>query len=144
MHSIWHRLCKKRTIWSWRSRLKELHFQKWNGSSKSRLSAYFGLQFRLKKNRKRWNNWYNALNLLILYPCIIFCRDNKELVATIKIKMVSKEDTHILSVSNVTKKTTGVYKVVAKNKFGQVEHTAKITVTGSFTECMSFAFMTTI
>ena len=68
---------------------------------------------------------------LLKFLLLIFCRDGKEMVATIKIKIVSKEDTHTLTVSNVTKKSTGVYRVLAKNKYGQAEHTANITVTGS-------------
>ena len=63
-------------------------------------------------------------------PEVKWFRDGKELVATIKIKIVSKEDTHTLSIASTTKAASGVYKVVAKNKFGQVEHTANVQITG--------------
>ncbi len=63
-------------------------------------------------------------------PEVKWFRDGKELAATIKIKIVTKDDTSTLTVNNATKAASGTYKVVAKNKLGQVEHTAKVDVTG--------------
>ena len=56
--------------------------------------------------------------------------NDKELVATIKIKIVTKGDMSTLTIANATQKMSGVYKVVAKNRHGQVEHKANITVSG--------------
>ena len=59
-----------------------------------------------------------------------YFRDDKLLAATIKIQIVTKGDTSVLTIKNVQQNASGVYKAVAKNNAGEITHTAKIDITG--------------
>ena len=60
----------------------------------------------------------------------LYCRDGKEVVSTLKVKITTKDDTSILKISGITQKQSGQYKCVAVNSVGKAEHTATVNVTG--------------
>ena len=60
-----------------------------------------------------------------------FCED-KELLATPKVTMTKNKDgVHLLKITNTRPAMSGVYRVVATNTAGRVEHTASVNVTGT-------------
>ena len=60
-----------------------------------------------------------------------FCED-KELLATPKVTMTkAKDGVHLLKITNTRPAMSGIYRVVATNTAGQVEHTASVNVTGT-------------
>ena len=61
-------------------------------------------------------------------PTLKWFRDTNELKPTFKIKITHDGDDWTLTIPGVTKVMSGVYKVVATNSFGEVEHAAQITV----------------
>ena len=61
-------------------------------------------------------------------PTLKWFRDTTELKPTFKNKITHDGDDWTLTIPGVTKVMSGVYKVVATNTFGEVEHTAQITV----------------
>ena len=56
--------------------------------------------------------------------------NNVEIKPTFKIKITKEKEVATLTVTSVVMNMTGDYKVVATNKIGTVEHTAKVTVCG--------------
>ena len=63
-------------------------------------------------------------------PEITWLFQDKPITASFKNKMSRAGDTCQLVTSQVTKKMTGVYKVVAKNRVGVADHSAEIHVEG--------------
>jgi hypothetical protein len=64
-------------------------------------------------------------------PDVKWYKDDKEIMATFKVKMSQKDDVYTLSMGGATVKSTpGLYKAVAINKAGKAEHAANITVGG--------------
>lgn len=64
-------------------------------------------------------------------PKLAWYCDDKELLATPKVKMTKKKDgVHLLKITNTRPVMSGPYKVVATNVAGQVEHAATVNVTG--------------
>ena len=61
-------------------------------------------------------------------PTLKWFRDTTELKPTFKNKITHDGDDWTLTIPGVTKVMSGVYKVVATNSFGEVEHAAPITV----------------
>ena len=61
-------------------------------------------------------------------PTLKWFRDTTELKPTFKNKITHDGDDWTLTIPGVTKVMSGVYKVVATNTFGEVEHAAQITV----------------
>ena len=65
-------------------------------------------------------------------PEVKWFRDDKELAPSFKVKMVKAKEVVTLTISGVTEKMSGVYKVVATNKVGTAEHSAPVTVRGMY------------
>ena len=64
-------------------------------------------------------------------PKLAWYSNDKELLATPKVKMTKKKDgVHLLKIANTRPAMSGLYRVVATNVAGEVEHTATVTVTG--------------
>ena len=66
-------------------------------------------------------------------PDVRWYRDGRDIVSTLKVKVIREEDVHRVVVTNITLKQGGVYKIVAKNPAGEAEHSALIKVTGELT-----------
>ena len=64
-------------------------------------------------------------------PEVKWFRDEKELAPSFKVKMIKTKEAVTLTISGVTEKMSGVYKVVAINKVGQADHSAPVTVRGN-------------
>ena len=65
-------------------------------------------------------------------PEVKWFRDEKELAPSFKVKMIKTEEVVTLTISGVTEKMSGVYKVVATNSAGTAQHSAPVTVKGNF------------
>merc|ERR1712029_1004646 len=61
-------------------------------------------------------------------PTVTWFRDDKEIQKTFKNKMTKTGEICTLQISGVTEKMSGVYKCVATNKEGTIEHKAVVTV----------------
>ena len=64
-------------------------------------------------------------------PEIKWYHQNRLMAATLKVKITKeKEGVHLLTLTNVTEKQTGLYKCLATNRAGKAEHSATINITG--------------
>merc|ERR1712227_855113 len=61
-------------------------------------------------------------------PTVTWFRDEKEITKSFKITITKTKEMYILKISGVTEKMSGIYKCVATNDVGKIEHSAQITV----------------
>ena len=63
-------------------------------------------------------------------PTVTWYLAGRELATSPRVKILKAEDVHTVAVSQMSSIFAGIYKCVATNKFGSVEHSATVTILG--------------
>ena len=70
-------------------------------------------------------------------PTVAWYRDDKPMVATLKVAIGKTDDEHSIAIQQVSSSATGTYRCVATNEHGSAQHSALVTVTGRYIASLS-------